>query len=66
MPTCLSSRRVTIGVVMPMLSGFYMGEISATFRQLAEQEGVNLIIIRSGDSRDFSLPIALHLWMLWS
>ncbi|WP_276113810.1 EAL domain-containing protein [Vibrio cholerae] len=60
MPTCLSSRRVTIGVVMPMLSGFYMGEISATFRQLAEQEGVNLIIIRSGDSRDFSLPIALH------
>ncbi len=60
MPTCLSSRRVTIGVVMPMLSGFYMGEISATFRLLAEQKGVNLIIIRSGDSRDFSLPIALH------
>src|SRR5690606_7580268 len=47
-------------VVMPMLNGFYMGEISATFRLLAEQKGVNLIIIRSGDSRDFSLPIALH------
>ncbi|WP_272924572.1 MULTISPECIES: EAL domain-containing protein [unclassified Vibrio] len=60
MPSDLSASRVTIGVVMPMLSGFYMGEISATFRQLAEQQGVNLIIIRSGDSRDFSLPIALH------
>ncbi|WJG29097.1 EAL domain-containing protein [Vibrio furnissii] len=53
------TRQTTIGVIMPMFSGFYMGEISATFRQKAKQHGVNLIMIRAGDSRDFTLPIAL-------
>ncbi len=53
-------KRPTIGVIMPMLSGFYMGELNATFRQLAKQHGVNLIFIRSGDRRKFDLPVALN------
>lgn len=57
------SQRVTIGIVMPMLSGFYMGEISSTFRQLAKRHNVNLVILRAGDCRecrDFVLPVALE------
>ncbi|CAE6932205.1 EAL domain-containing protein [Vibrio sp. B1FLJ16] len=53
-------KRPTIGVIMPMLSGFYMGELNATFRQMAKEHGVNLIFIRSGDRREFDLPVALH------
>ncbi len=53
-------QRPTIGVIMPMLSGFYMGELNATFRQMAKEHGVNLIFIRSGDRRQFDLPVALH------
>ncbi|MDE1332859.1 EAL domain-containing protein [Vibrio aestuarianus] len=52
--------RPTIGVIMPMLSGFYMGELSATFRQLAKQHNANLVIIRSGEQRDFDLAVSLN------
>lgn len=53
------STKRTIGVVLPMLSGFYMGEITATLRELAIKHQFNLVIIRSGHSRDFELPIAI-------
>ncbi|MDE1228000.1 substrate-binding domain-containing protein [Vibrio aestuarianus] len=52
--------RPTIGVIMPMLSGFYMGELSATCRQLAKQNNANLVIIRSGEQRDFDLDVSLN------
>lgn len=51
--------RPTIGIIMPMLSGFYMGEINATLRKLASEHEVNLIFIRSGDKRDFALNVSL-------
>ncbi|MCL9777469.1 EAL domain-containing protein [Vibrio methylphosphonaticus] len=55
-------KRPTIGIILPMLSGFYMGEINATLRQMAKQHGVNLVFIRSGHRRDFDLQVALdHL-----
>ncbi|MFN1650387.1 EAL domain-containing protein [Vibrio rotiferianus] len=54
------NKRPTIGIVLPMLSGFYMGELNATLRQMARQHGVNLVFIRSGHRRDFDLPVALH------
>ncbi len=53
-------KRPTIGVIMPILSGFYMGELNAVFRQMAKEHGVNLILIRSGDRQEFGLPVALH------
>nr|WP_281355592.1 EAL domain-containing protein [Vibrio agarilyticus] len=54
------NNRPTIGVILPMLSGFYMGELNATLRQMAKERGVNLVFIRSGHRRDFDLPIALN------
>lgn len=53
-------KRPTIGIILPMLSGFYMGELNATLRQMAKQHGVNLVFIRSGHRRDFDLSVALH------
>ncbi len=53
-----NKKRITIGVIMPVLSGFYMGELNATFRQMATRYDVNLIVIRSGHQRDFDLPVA--------
>lgn len=44
---------------MPLLSGFYMGELSIALRQLAKQQNINLIFIRSGESRNYDLPIGL-------
>ncbi|WP_240492694.1 hypothetical protein [Vibrio sp. ZF57] len=52
-----SKKRPTVGIVLPMLSGFYMGELNATLRRLAKNHKVNLIFIRSGERRDFKLPI---------
>jgi len=54
------SSRPTIGVILPMLSGFYMGEINATLRCMAKQHNVNLLFIRSGEKRDFDLPIGIE------
>ncbi|MDF2152973.1 EAL domain-containing protein [Vibrio sp. CAU 1672] len=56
----VSTKRPTIGIIIPMLSGFYMGELNATLRQMAKQYGVNLLFIRSGRRSDFDLPVALH------
>ncbi|MEZ8582774.1 substrate-binding domain-containing protein [Vibrio splendidus] len=55
-----SKKRPTIGIVLPMLSGFYMGELNATLRRLAKNHKVNLVFIRSGERRDFKLPIYLN------
>ncbi|MFA0543216.1 EAL domain-containing protein [Vibrio sp. 10N.222.52.B7] len=52
-----SKKRPTVGIVLPMLSGFYMGELNATLRRLAKNHKVNLIFIRSGERKDFKLPI---------
>ncbi|MDN3680517.1 EAL domain-containing protein [Vibrio tapetis subsp. quintayensis] len=54
-----ASKKRTIGVVLPMLSGFYMGEITAALRELAIKHHFNLIVIRVGHSRDFELPVAV-------
>ncbi len=56
--TITNKKRLTIGVIMPMLSGFYMGELNATIRQMATRYDVNLIVVRSGHHRDFNLPVA--------
>ncbi|MEZ9231286.1 EAL domain-containing protein [Vibrio amylolyticus] len=58
--TVTKRKRLTIGVIMPMLSGFYMGELNATIRQMATRYDVNLIVVRSGHHRDFSLPVSSH------
>ncbi|PMH43759.1 hypothetical protein BCU68_12980 [Vibrio sp. 10N.286.49.B3] len=55
-----SSNNLTIGVVLPQLSGFYMGEITACLRRLAQQHHFNLVLIRTGASTNFNLPLALE------
>ncbi|USD63028.1 EAL domain-containing protein [Vibrio sp. SCSIO 43140] len=52
-------RKPAIGVILPMLSGFYMGEITSTLRAYGADKGVNLIFYRVGHKRDFDLPFAL-------
>ncbi|OZS42767.1 EAL domain-containing protein [Photobacterium sanguinicancri] len=57
-----SHSSMTIGVVVPLLSGFYLGEITSSLRLIAQQKGVNLILIRSGGFDDYSHPLAFdHL-----
>jgi DNA-binding LacI/PurR family transcriptional regulator len=41
-----------------MRSGFYMGEISSTLRAYGAEQGINLIFLRVGQSRDFDIPFA--------
>ncbi|MGL6262318.1 EAL domain-containing protein [Vibrio sp. WXL103] len=54
--------RPTVGVIMPLLSGFYMGELSIALRLYARKLNINLVLIRSGESRNYDLPIGLaHL-----
>ncbi|MGR5287787.1 EAL domain-containing protein [Vibrio maritimus] len=48
----------TIGVILPMLSGFYMGEITSTLRAYGAEHGINLIFLRVGHNRDFDIPFA--------
>ncbi|MGR5118853.1 EAL domain-containing protein [Vibrio astriarenae] len=55
-----NNERPTVGVIMPLLSGFYMGELSIALRQLARQQDINLVFIRSGESRNYELPIGLE------
>ncbi|USD66066.1 EAL domain-containing protein [Vibrio sp. SCSIO 43136] len=45
----------TIGAILPMVSGFYMGEITATLRELAIQHQFNLVIVRAGHNGDLEL-----------
>lgn len=51
-------RKPTIGVILPMLSGFYMGEITSTLRAYGAEHGINLIFLRVGHNRDFDIPFA--------
>ncbi|WP_338167072.1 EAL domain-containing protein [Vibrio sp. 10N] len=51
-------RKPTIGVILPMLSGFYMGEITSTLRAYGVENGVNLVFLRVGHNRDFDTPFA--------
>nr|WP_162674606.1 hypothetical protein [Vibrio variabilis] len=51
-------RTPTIGVILPMLSGFYMGEITSTLRAYGVENGINLIFLRVGHNRDFDIPFA--------
>ncbi|MGR5151093.1 EAL domain-containing protein [Photobacterium swingsii] len=53
---------MTIGVIVPLLSGFYLGEITSSLRLIAQQKGVNLVLIRTGGFDDYQLPLAFdHL-----
>ncbi|OAN10850.1 hypothetical protein A3K86_17810 [Photobacterium jeanii] len=53
---------VTIGVIVPLLSGFYLGEITSSLRVIAQQKGINLILIRSGGFDQYDLTLAFdHL-----
>ncbi len=52
-----NTHRPTVGVIMPLLSGFYMGELCIALRQVAKQQDINLVFIRSGESRNYELPI---------
>lgn len=59
-PDNLIPSRPTLGIIMPVLSGFYMGEINATLRQLAFENNINLMFIRSGDHPEFDLPVGFQ------
>ncbi|MFA0438382.1 EAL domain-containing protein [Vibrio sp. 10N.222.51.C12] len=50
----------TVGVILPMLSGFYMGEITSTLRFHAQRLGVNLVFYRVGHRRDFDSSFAFE------
>ncbi len=58
--TIVAKKRPTVGVILPLLSGFYMGEISATLRTMAKSYDVNLVLVRSGENHEFDYPAALH------